>query len=206
MTQSAEPIHDYMSKINNRLEAERVAAGDFLFGLIDAIRLAKRCKEEGLDRGNIPIFLLEQAGAQPLITTNLGLQAQKDGIKKLGELACNRFFQRSILSHVYLHADPKFTKWLTSAAEILAKDVPSAFLKVIEFNPDSYMKSDARDIAIKDFFIDSLSEESRLNVASEARDKRKLPMLLKKTGWGACKSLMKTGNNRRILLTIEMGL
>jgi hypothetical protein len=206
MTHRNHQPHDLISEINNRLEVERVAAGDFLFGLIDANQLVKRCKEKGLMRVNILIFLLEQAGAQPLISNRLNLEAQKEGIKKMGELICTRYFQNTFLEQIYFYAQDKHSIWLSAVADILAREIPTAFLKALEIKPDPYMKSDSRDKAIMLYFVDSLSDESRVDVISEAMRKKKLCMLLKKTGWEACKAFMKTGNNRRILLTIEMGL
>jgi hypothetical protein len=206
MTHKSELPDNFMSQINNRLEAERVAAGDFLFDLIDSNELIRRCKEKELARANIMIFLLEQAGAQPRITTNLRLEVQKEGIKKMGMLLCTRFFKTACFAHLYSHAKVNNSKWLEAIADILAREMPTAYLNVLALKPDGYMISEVSDKAMKSFFVDSLCEEGRLNVAREAKKKGKLPMLMKTTGWDACKTLMKKGNNRRILLTLEMGL
>lgn len=190
------------------LEAARVLAGDLLFGVKDVAEVASCCREKGINKANIAIYILEQAGALPAISTNFNSDLQMRGAASVSALLANRYFQRSIAGYVFSLFDNKNSAWLSSFANLLAENHPSSFLYLLRYTPEPYELAAKPEIPalLKSLWIDGVDGKGRQAVAMKANELKRLPEVFRITGWSECLPGMKQGANRRALLAIDMSI
>lgn len=197
---------DTMSTINARLLSERELAGDLLDGRISIEDLALTIKQRKLYAYNIAIYLMEQAGAQPQLKPSLTLPIQRQGVEKLAEMLCHSSLRVDAGDYIFVQVRKCQTKWLTQALELIAKHRPEGIVYLLGRKTKPSITHDVEDHRIFSTMCDDLSGEAKALVVQSAKAKRKLPALFRKTGWIECKEHMKSNRDKRMVLSIEMGL
>ena len=200
------PKLDTMSAVNARLLSERELAGDLLDGRISVDDLAIALKERRLIGYNVVIYLMEQAGAQPQLNPSLILPIQRQGIEKLAEMLCHRTVRVDAGDYIFVQVRNRHTKWLSHAMELIARHRPEGIVYLLDRKTKPSITHDVQDHGVFSTMCDDLTSEAKGLVAQSAKVKRKLPALFRKTGWEECKEHMKSNRDKRIVLSIEMGL
>jgi hypothetical protein len=200
------PKLDTMSVVNARLLSERELAGDLLDGRISPDELAIAIKERKLIAYNVVIYLMELAGAQPQLNPGFTLPVQRESIEKLAEMLCHRALRVDAGDYIFLQVRNRHTKWLSHAMELIARHRPEGIIYLLDRKTKPYITHDAQDRGVFSTMCDDLSSGAKGLVAQSAKVKRKLPALFRITGWEECKEHMKSNRDKRIVLSIEMGL
>jgi len=108
--------------------------------------------------------------------------------------------------YIYLQAKREYMAWLAKALSIIAEHKPEAILYLLEFKATPYMKNQRADERMAFSIIETLPDTCRRKVAETAKEKRKLTTLFTKTHWQECKDIMHSSRDKRIVLTLELGL